>query len=70
MLDIQLLRNNIDEVSERLAGRGYSLDVDAFQKLEAERKTLQTRTQDLQASRNSCPSKLACLKAKVKMLRP
>ena len=33
MLDIQLLRNNIDEVSERLAGRGYSLDVDAFQKL-------------------------------------
>ena len=70
MLDIQLLRNNIDEVSERLAGRGYSLDVDAFQKLEAERKTLQTRTQDLQASRNSRPSKLACLKAKVKMLRP
>ena len=62
MLDIQLLRNNIDEVSERLAGRGYSLDVDAFQKLEAERKTLQTRTQDLQASRNSLSKQIGMLK--------
>ena len=64
MLDIQLLRNNIDEVSERLAGRGYSLDVDAFQKLEAERKTLQTRTQDLQASRNSLSKQIGKLKGK------
>ena len=64
MLDIQLLRNNIDEVSERLAGRGYSLDVDAFQKLEAERKTLQTRTQDLQASRNSLSKQIGMLKGK------
>ena len=64
MLGIQLLRNNIDEVSERLAGRGYSLDVDAFQKLEAERKTLQTRTQDLQASRNSLSKQIGMLKGK------
>ena len=59
-----MLRNNIDEVSERLAGRGYSLDVDAFQKLEAERKTLQTRTQDLQASRNSLSKQIGMLKGK------
>ena len=53
MLDIQLLRNNIDFVCERLATRGYVLDTATFQTLESERKTLQTRTQDLQASRNS-----------------
>ena len=64
MLDIQLLRNNIDEVSERLSGRGYTLDVATFQKLEAERKTLQTRTQDLQASRNSLSKQIGQLKSK------
>ena len=64
MLDIQLLRNNIDEVSERLSGRGYTLDVATFQKLEAERKTLQTRTQDLQASRNSLSKQIGQLKGK------
>jgi seryl-tRNA synthetase len=64
MLDIQLLRNSIDNVSERLATRGYSLDIAAFQKLEAERKTLQTRTQELQASRNSLSKQIGMLKGK------
>ena len=64
MLDIQLLRNNIDAVAERLATRGYALDVAAFQTLEAERKTLQTRTQDLQASRNSLSKQIGMLKGK------
>ena len=64
MLDIQLLRNNIDAVAERLAMRGYALDVAAFQALEAERKTLQTRTQDLQASRNSLSKQIGMLKGK------
>ncbi len=64
MLDIQLLRNNIDAVSARLATRGYAIDSTAFQKLEAERKTLQTRTQDLQASRNSLSKQIGMLKGK------
>ena len=64
MLDIQLLRNNIDAVSDRLATRGYALDVASFQKLEAERKTLQTRTQELQASRNSLSKQIGMLKGK------
>ena len=64
MLDIQLLRNNLDEVSERLGTRGYMLDTDFFQKLEAERKTLQTRTQELQASRNSLSKQIGMLKGK------
>ena len=53
MLDIQLLRNNLDAVAARLATRGYTLDTAAFLDLETERKDLQTRTQDLQAARNS-----------------
>ena len=64
MLDIQLLRNNIDAVAQRLATRGYALDTATFQKLENERKTLQTRTQDLQASRNSLSKQIGMLKGK------
>ena len=64
MLDIQLLRNNIEAVSERLASRGYTLDIAGFQTLETERKTLQTRTQDLQASRNSLSKQIGMLKGK------
>ncbi len=64
MLDIQLLRTNIDAVRDKLGTRGYTLDVATFQKLEAERKTLQTRTQDLQASRNSLSKQIGQLKGK------
>ena len=64
MLDIQLLRNNIDAVAQRLATRGYALDTATFQRLETERKTLQTRTQDLQASRNSLSKQIGMLKGK------
>ncbi|NUT16035.1 MAG: serine--tRNA ligase, partial [Cupriavidus sp.] len=53
MLDIQLFRKDIDAVAQRLATRGFQLDVAAFQALEAERKQLQTQTEELQARRNS-----------------
>jgi seryl-tRNA synthetase len=58
------LRSGIDEVAARLAGRGYTLDTAAFQELEAERKTLQTRTQDLQAARNTLSKQIGMLKGK------
>ncbi len=64
MLDIQLLRTNIDAVAERLATRGFTLDVATFQRLEAERKTLQTQTQDAQARRNSLSKQIGMLKGK------
>ncbi len=64
MLDIQLLRNNLDAVAERLAARGFTLDSATFQKLENERKTLQTRTQELQAARNSLSKQIGMLKGK------
>ncbi len=64
MLDIQLLRNQIDAVAERLAIRGLQLDTGAFLALEDERKELQTRTQELQARRNALSKQIGALKGK------
>ena len=64
MLDIQLLRNNLDAVAERLATRGKAFDFSEFQTLEAERKTLQTKTQELQAQRNTLSKQIGMLKGK------
>ena len=64
MLDIQLLRNSLDLVAERLATRGKPFDFSDFQTLEAERKTLQTRTQELQAQRNALSKQIGMLKSK------
>ncbi|MDR0674040.1 MAG: serine--tRNA ligase [Zoogloeaceae bacterium] len=52
MLDIQLLRNQLDDVALILARRGKAIDFSEFSALEAERKTLQARTQKLQNQRN------------------
>ena len=64
MLDIQQLRTNLDAVAEGLAKRGKPIDFAEFKALEAERKTLQTRTQDLQAQRNSLSKQIGMLKGK------
>ena len=64
MLDIQLLRTQIDTVAARLATRGLQLDTAAFQALEDERKHLQTRTQELQARRNALSKQIGMLKGK------
>ncbi len=64
MLDVQLLRSQIDSVAQRLATRGVALDVAAFQALEDERKGLQTRTQELQARRNALSNQIGRLKGK------
>ncbi len=64
MLDIQLLRNQIDAVAARLAARGLQLDTTAFVALEDERKELQTRTQELQARRNALSKQIGALKGK------
>ncbi|MBI3141047.1 MAG: serine--tRNA ligase [Rhodocyclales bacterium] len=64
MLDIQLLRSQPAQVAQRLATRGASFDVAAFQALEDERKAIQTRTQELQAKRNALSKQIGQLKAK------
>ena len=70
MLDIQLLRSQLDTVAARLATRGVTLDSAGFQALEDERKRLQTRTQDLQAKRNSLSKQIGMLKAKGEDVAP
>jgi len=65
MLDILLLRKDLDAVIARLQTRKNPqafLDVDAFRALESERKTLQTRTEELQAQRNSLSKQIGMLK--------
>ena len=64
MLDIQTLRNDLAAVAARLATRGYTLDTAKFEQLEAERKTIQTRTQELQAKRNASSKLIGQAKAK------
>ncbi|MBI4998556.1 MAG: serine--tRNA ligase, partial [Rhodocyclales bacterium] len=64
MLDIQSLRTNLASVAERLATRGVTLDTATFEALEADRKALQVRTQDLQARRNSLSKQVGMLKGK------
>ncbi|HEU5435914.1 MAG TPA: serine--tRNA ligase [Telluria sp.] len=64
MIDIQLLRKDIDHVATRLASRKFTLDVAGFNALEAERKTTQTRTEELQGKRNSLSKQIGMLKGK------
>ena len=64
MLDIQLLRNDLENVAKRLATRPFTLDIAPFQALEKERKVAQTRTEELQAKRNSASKKIGQAKAK------
>ena len=64
MLDIQLIRKDIHAVAARLAQRPFLLDIEALQKLEAERKNVQMRTQELQARRNTLSKQVGTLKGK------
>ncbi|MDP2759311.1 MAG: serine--tRNA ligase [Sideroxyarcus sp.] len=64
MLDIQMLRNDLTAVAARLKTRSFELDTAKFEQLEAERKTIQTRTQELQAKRNATSKLIGQAKAK------
>ena len=67
MLDITLLRKDLDSAIARLETRKKPqafLDVDVFRALESERKTIQARTEELQAQRNTLSKQIGQLKAK------
>ena len=65
MLDPVLLRNNPAELADRLrASRGFELDVGQLESLEARRKQIQVRTQELQNLRNTRSKQIGMLKAK------
>jgi seryl-tRNA synthetase len=64
MLDIRDLRDNIEQTAKALAKRGYTLDVQKFNALEATRKSLQVDTQTLQSTRNDLAKQIGQKKAK------
>ena len=70
MLDIQLLRTQPEAVSAGLARRGAAIDLAPFEALEAQRKQVQTQTQDLQAKRNALSKQIGMLKGKGEDVAP
>ncbi|MBS0484207.1 MAG: serine--tRNA ligase [Proteobacteria bacterium] len=64
MLEIQQLRTDLDNVTQQLAKRGFVFPVETFNALEAERKKIQTQTQELQAQRNSASKRIGQAKSK------
>ncbi|MFA1559783.1 serine--tRNA ligase [Aliivibrio fischeri] len=64
MLDSKLLRTELDETAEKLARRGFKLDVETLRNLEEQRKSLQVKTEELQAQRNSRSKSIGQAKAK------
>lgn len=52
MLDLKILRTEIESVAAQLRTRGYELDVARLRALEAQRKSIQVKTEELQSSRN------------------
>jgi len=70
MLDIKLLRNDLDAVTHQLARRGFVLDSSVFQALEDKRKTLQSATQELQNQRNTRSKAIGKAKASGEDIQP
>lgn len=70
MLDPNILRNELDAVAEKLARRGYTLDVETLRKLEERRKVLQVETETLQAERNSRSKAIGAAKARGEDIEP
>jgi len=64
MLDIQQLRNDLDNVVARLAARKFAFPAEEFKALEAQRKTIQTNTENLQAKRNTASKQIGIAKSK------
>lgn len=70
MLDPKTLRTDLDTVAARLATRGFTLDVEAFNHMESERKALQVRTQELQNERNTRSKTIGQAKARGEDIEP
>lgn len=70
MLDPNLLRTEPDAVAEKLARRGFKLDVETLRALEERRKVLQVKTENLQAERNSQSKSIGQAKARGEDIEP
>ena len=65
MLDSKYLRSELTQTAERLATRGFKLDVAQISALEEQRRELQVATQELQNQRNSKSKNIGQAKARV-----
>lgn len=63
MIDYKLIRSDLNNVVKRLNTRGYVLDTDSVNRLEARRKEVQVRTQELQSRRNASAKEIGKVKA-------
>jgi seryl-tRNA synthetase len=70
MLDPQLLRHELATTTKALLERGYSLDSGAYEALEARRKTLQIKVEELQSQRNSSAKSIGQAKARGEDIQP
>lgn len=70
MLDPQLLRTDPDSVAARLADRGYDFDADAWRDMDARRKELQVRTQELQNRKNQSAKSIGEAKRRGEDIQP
>lgn len=70
MLDPKLLRSELEQTTEKLAQRGYHLDIKLFNSLENQRKTLQIHAQELQNERNTRSKAIGHAKAKGQDIQP
>ncbi|QDF67078.1 serine--tRNA ligase [Shewanella sp. SNU WT4] len=70
MLDPKFLRNELETTAERLANRGFILDVAHLNALEEKRKSLQVDTEELQAKRNAISKSIGQAKARGEDVAP
>ncbi len=70
MLDAKLFRTDLDSLSKELGRRGFELDTEAVNSLEARRRELQVKTQDLQNQRNARSKEIGAAKAKGDDIEP
>jgi seryl-tRNA synthetase len=70
MLDPLLLRHEAPSVAEALSVRGYTLDIEAYERLEAQRKETQARLQELQAERNRSAKSIGQAKSRGEDIQP
>ena len=61
MLDLVYLRENLESARQRLAQRGFALDVETFQRLDSERKHFILETERLRQFRNTTSDEIAKL---------
>lgn len=70
MLDPRLFRSDLDYIRQQLDRRSFQFDTDGYVKLEAQRKDIQVKTQDLQNERNNRSKLIGHAKASGQDIQP